>query len=885
MLSATTYAQWCQSIRSCVRCGLCKTRTMSVPGVRCTATRPTLMLIGEAPGKNEDRKGTPFCGASGEELVAYLERARLTRNICDVDNVVKCRPPDDRDPTPDEIAKCRGYVESFVRSRDPHLVVLVGRIAAKTFLGDRFDSMERDHGIPVEHAGRLWVPVYHPADGMHQTHDMALIQQDFHWVKEILARKRVPEDFIDRFPSPEYARVAVPASLRDFLGENVSTIALDTEIDSTLREGHPWCLSASTRPGTGCVVRATDTAGLGYVNEIVSNPRTLTILHNAKFDLPVLAKLGVRPARFWDSMLAAYVLQIGAIGLKVLAYRIAGMKMTEYNETIRPYAAKKYLNYVLRVLERDWPKPEPEAVIKDGVAKVYQAQGVNQRLNRALTDLVKNPDVDLWDRWVNVDAESRKRIEAELGPLTRANISDIPLDEAVQYAARDADATLRIYPVLSQMVHTEGLDGVLDVDIGVVPMVADMEQHGMPVDLGEFAKLSEEYAKRLREQEKVIHRMVGYPVLLSSPAQVSELLYKKLNLHTRVRTKSGGDSTGEKALSVLKDKHPVVPLILTHRSLDKLKCGFIDAIPKLTVDGMIHSDLSITRTYTGRLASSEPNLMNIPTRSMDGKRIRNCFIAPPGKTFIAGDYSQIEMRMAAHMSKDPFMCKVFLTGQDIHEQTASAIFGIPVAQLDKMKHRYPAKRVGFGILYQIGPESLYDQLVMAGCEGWSVDKCRELIREWFRVYKGVRAYFNAKQAEARRTGMVRDCFGRLYRIPEIRSSQYWIRGEGERKACSYPIQGGAQGVEKRGMMKMQRVAQSWRKAGYYCWPVLQIHDDLLFLVDEAIRDGFCAQYEQVMENVVQLRVPVLLETQSGSRWGQMVEEEEDGYYDAVGDIA
>ena len=828
-----------------------------------------VLLVGEAPGRNEDRQCRPFIGPAGRELDNYLQRAGLSRATCRVTNTILCHPPDDRDPTAYELMMCRPWLVREVLTCDARVVGAVGAFACRAIIGADFD-LDVGHGIPlsVQFEGR-WitvVPIFHPSYGLHSTGMMVKIAEDFRALAGVLHGKLRPEDHQDRLPRPLYAITSPPHMIRHLL--RGQALYVDTESQPG---GIPWSVQFTCRPGEGWVVLAEDKAGIGLLKEWMERPNQLVVLHHAKYDLEVLRKLDIHPPLVGDSMVAAYLCQKEPQGLKSLAYRKAGMSMAQYSEVVGPYTRYRALEYLQDVLRYDWPKPEPVLVMEKGLPRVKQPQALNTKIKRAFMDSLANPAVDPLDRWHNVEPETRELVSAVLGPLVPCGLGDIPDESAVRYAGRDADAPARVWPQLWEQVVDGGMEDTFWVDMQVTRIVLDMERCGMAVDREKFSELSAYYKREMDRLEGEISIIAGHPLNVGSTLQVADLLYKELVLRCPAYTPKGAPSTDEETLMKLLHDHPIVKPIIDWRGLQKNRSAYAENIPRMIKkDGRVHADIKTTRVYTGRLATAEPNLMAIPIRSEEGRKIRECFITAPGCSLVACDYAQIEMRLAAHASQDKEMLGIFQRGEDIHSQTASKIFGIPVDKVDPIKHRYPAKTCGFGVLYGMSAEGLLDQFSLIGCsEGWTLQKCEALIKEWFGLFRGVRSYFSGKIAEARRYGHVTDLFGRRYLIPEVKSALPHIISAGERQACNYPIQGGAQGVMKRGMVKMMPVYRGFREVGETCNPLIQIHDDMLFEVGDGILEAFCVVYKDTMENAVKLSLPLEVDLKTGKNWGSM----------------
>jgi len=844
-----------------------------------------ILLIGESPGKSEDRYGVPFVGPSGKELDNYLKLAGLSRHACRVANVVNCRPPDDRDPLPGEIRTCQPWLVQEVEQSKAVIIGAVGSIAAHALLGPDF-NLDMGHGIPISttfnHLGLSCVqctvvPMYHPAYGLHSTATMGRIREDFMALGRTMRGEIQPGGVVDQYPKPSYSeihgdevkRLAVGAPIEYTTDDGIGTVGIVMFVDTESRyNGSPLCVSFTSMQGHGYVVMADDVEGMGYLKDALERPDMLVVLHNAKYDLEVLSKMGIEPTDVADTMVAAYLLQKEPQGLKALGYRKCGMVMGNYHDMVSPYTTERAMGYLIQAMAFEWPDPEPEMVWDRGVPRVKNPQNIGTKIRRIISDVGKDPSTDPYDRWLNFDLASRQMVESVLGPLHPCDLTDIPRDEFVTYSARDADATCRIWPILWAEIERLGLEPTFWPDMGMTRMVLDMERVGMGIDVDKFAGLSAYYDMKMRGLSEKVSKVAGIPVNPGSTLQVGEMLYKLLKLPCVARTPKGAPSTDEETLKKLVSHHPVVKDIMEWRGYGKNKGTYADAIPLLARDGRVHADLKTTRVYTGRLSSANPNLMAIPVRSEEGIKIRQCFMARDGCSLVSGDYSQIEMRLAAHVSQDPEMLKIFRQGLDIHSQTASKIFGIPVDRLDPVKHRSPAKTVGFGVLYGISAEGLLDQLIVAGCEGWNLKSCDGLIKEWFRVFKRIKDYFDGKIAEARRNGYVTDLFGRVYHIPEMKSALPHIREAGERQACNYPIQGGAQGVMKRGMVKMIPIYRGFRES-CSCDPLLQIHDDLLWEVSDELVPVFIPLFKDAMETAVELSIPLEIEAKTGKSWGNM----------------
>jgi len=740
-------------------------------------------------------------------------------------------------------------------------------------------SMELLHGIPrpVNLLGHecTWIPTYHPAAGLHSPELMIMFQCDMVMVGKVIKGEIEPHPPVDKWEGKEnYDQVISLAGVAN-ITEGASIIAIDTE----WAKGKPWCLSFSVIPGESHVIMADQKPALDALNAAVNYGDTITIIQNALYDLPVLARMGIWPRKVADTMVMAYLLQNEPQGLKPLAFRHCGMKMSSYPEMVGNATRKKAIAYLERVMEMEWPNPAPVLEWKKGEPHVRQPQNIKRKIQRVLSAIEAGKDIEPYNSWRKMSDTGQA--ESVLGVLEEADLSDIPRDKAIWYSARDADATIRIYPILWERILSLGLEGTFWRDMAALPMVVDMMANGMPVSLPAFSSLSDYFQGRMdliqrKMQLTIGHLLGGKAINPASYLQMSTLIYDRLELHLKggkFKSKKGATnkSTAGDILKRYIHLHPSVQDIMDWREYQKLKTSYADAIPKLvSPDGRIRTTLRITRVATGRLSSSKPNLMAQPTRSEEGRKVRDCYVAGEGNVFLSGDYSQVEMRVAANDSKDETMMGIFWRGEDIHAITASRMFGVPIPQLDEMKHRYPAKRVGFGILNLITAEGLQRELTVGGAEGWSISDCEEMIRSWFDIYRGIATYMKANGEQAKRYGYVRDMWGRIRYIPGIRSTNRWIRIEAERQAGNAPIQMGAQGVIKEAMGQLVPVYRSLSEIGVI-EPLIQIHDDIVYMVEENILDIAVMEIRNIMENVAprDFIIPLEVDFKEGRRWGSL----------------
>lgn len=804
---------------------------------------PLLFIVGEAPGKDEELMKEFFVGKAGVELTNYLSRAGLARDRCYITNILKCRPPENRDPRAAEVECCTAILEQEIAEYRPRIIVAVGRFAARWFLGDV--DMEMVHGIPFnwERGGvhAIVVPVYHPSAGLHDTTNMSVIMADFLAVRGVVKGNIEPRPV---FEKGVYTEEDIPLNGGEYA-------AVDTETG----EGDKlWSVQVCANGKDSRFIPEDKARSVCFGDGLV-------IVHNAMFDIPVMKQAGLVPANIRDTMVMAYLLQTEPQGLKPLAFRHLGLKMRSYDDMITEATQSKALVYLINASEIEWPKSEPVLEEMKGVKRLRQPQTINRKVKSLLNRYLKDDTINLLEGWNNM--EGREMVEDVFGKLEPAHLSDIERGDAIDYACEDAYATFHLYPVLLKKIQDLGLEEVLDRDMGALQMASDMQENGILIDKSYFRNLREEFVTEMSSLREKIEEIIGYSINPGSDQQIFALL-KKLGL-AKGEMKRG--STNRAKLDSLSGKNKVIPMISEWKGYSKLISSFVDVLLEKTgKDGRIRTTLRTTRVVTGRLSSSKPNLMAQPVRTSEGRKIRGGFVASPGCSLVSLDYSQIEMRVVAHISQDPVMMGIFINGEDIHSATASKMFGLPVSELNEMLHRYPAKRVGFGILNLISPEALLRELILGGAMGWTVGKCAQMIVDWFGMYQGVAIWVEERKVEARRTGMVRDMFGRIRLVPELMSVHQQIREAGIRQAVNTPIQSGAQGIIKEAMRQLVPLYRDWDSSGLIVKPLLQIHDDLVWEIQDDILDWAIPAIKSVMESCVKLSVPIRADAKVGKTW-------------------
>ena len=435
---------------------------------------------------------------------------------------------------------------------------------------------------------------------------------------------------------------------------------------------------------------------------------------------------------------------------------------------------------------------------------------------------------------------------------------EVEVEKATTYAAEDADITLRLYEKLVPMVTEQHQDGLLnDVEMPLLQILAGMERAGIRINPEFLGGLSADMEKKLAVLEAEIHQLAGGPFNIGSPKQLGEVLFENLGLPKGKKTKTGW-STDVEVLNNLAEEHEIAAKILDYRSLMKLKGTYTDALPKLIhpETGRIHTSFNQAVTATGRLSSSDPNLQNIPIRTEEGRRIREGFIPSDGCVLLSADYSQVELRILAHMADEPALKEAFARGEDIHRSTASEVLGL-FPEMVTDEQRRAAKAINFGVVYGISAFGLAKQL------GINRREAQQFIDTYFERYPGIRTFMDSCIAEAREKMYVTTLLGRRCAIPEINSKNGAVRGYAERNAINYPVQGSAADIIK---LAMVRIAARLAEEGLKTRMLLQVHDELVFDVPQDELERVSALVKSEMQGAVDLSVPLLVEVGSGRNW-------------------
>jgi len=453
---------------------------------------------------------------------------------------------------------------------------------------------------------------------------------------------------------------------------------------------------------------------------------------------------------------------------------------------------------------------------------------------------------------------------------SQISMATVPVAQVAPYAAADAEVVLKLKPVLEKKLSERGGTRLFyDIEMPLVDVLANMEMEGIALDVPFLKGMSQELALRLSAIEQDIYHTVGYSFNINSTQQLSKLLFETLKLEPpdrRKKTASGHYSTAAEVLEDLRGMHPVVDMVLEYRELTKLRSTYLESLPQsINPDtGRVHTSFSQTGSVTGRLASSEPNLQNIPTRTDLGHEVRKAFIARPGNVLLSVDYSQIELRILAHMSGDNAMLDAFRAGQDIHAATASAIFNAPIDQVDRELRRR-AKAINFGLVYGMSPFGL------ARAAGITLAEAEDFVKAYFQQFPGVKVYLDSIRSLAARQGYVETLLGRRRYFPNLAnpsSINNNIRNREEREAINAPIQGTAADIMKIAMI---RLSGALVDAGSKARLLLQVHDELVLETPQQDLAETAQLVKDVMENALTLSIPLVTEAKYGRNWGSMEE--------------
>jgi uracil-DNA glycosylase family 4 len=796
-----------------------------------------LMIIGEAPGAEEDRLGRPFAGAAGKMLNEILKKYGSDRKDVYVTNVCKCRPTDNRDPKNEEYRACLPKLQQEVKDVQPKVILTLGRIALQALTGKSKITKARGVATRSELLDMDVLPTFHPAAVLHgNANYLSYIERDVQKAVEWTRKGRksmVCTSYHLATTWKEVDEIVQHAQYVKRFSYDIESMSLDPRIPSA----RVLLLGIGFDPGDACVIpighpdspfKRWKGTMVGKLQRLFNSP-AIKIAHNAKFDIQYLEetlRLNIADP-IYCSMLAHYLIDEtrGTHALKTLVWDYTDMG--GYDEPLR-----------------DW----------------FEEHGMVSKSSR--------------------------------------DYSRVPLDVLYPYCAADCDATLRIYEKFDD-AHTPAQRKLMtEFFAPALRVVIAMERHGMFFDLEYNAKLEEvlparaaEFVDRMRklyrpEVEEVEQRMSQrefkkrFDKLKSdrgkanaqpkrvifnwgSDDQIRELLFDTMRLphDPEHKTDAGNISTDEDALLYILERQdcPLVEDLLDWRKLDTLHSTFVRGLrEKVGLDGRIHGEYNLQGTETGRLSSNNPNMQNIPRTPL----IKNQFIAPPGWVIVQADFSQIELRVAAMLSGDATMIQLFLAGGDMHLETASRVYAKPKEEITK-EQRTLAKRTGFGILYQRGAKAISVET------GVPESEAKQFIKDYYILYPGIANWVDAQKRQVRKTGQVTTPFGRIRRLPGAFSDDKATRAEAERQAVNTPVQSTASDLTVRSMIILHKRFDP-AKARL----VGNIHDAVKIYARVECTESVCQLCKQVMENIPGLpkiltTVPITVDIEYGQRWGDL----------------
>ena len=442
------------------------------------------------------------------------------------------------------------------------------------------------------------------------------------------------------------------------------------------------------------------------------------------------------------------------------------------------------------------------------------------------------------------------------------SFSQVGLDEACRYAAEDADVTLRLHHALQpQLQATPSLDSVYrDIEMPLVPVLTRIEANGVHIDMAELRRQSQDLGSRMLAAQQKATELAGRTFNLDSPKQLQAVLFDELQLPALVKTPKGQPSTNEEALEAIAEQHELPRVILEYRGLAKLRSTYTDKLPEMINQdtGRVHTSYHQSGAATGRLSSSDPNLQNIPIRTEDGRRIRRAFVAPPGRKILACDYSQIELRIMAHLSEDPGLVRAFEQGVDVHRATAAEVFSRRLEEVTSNERR-AAKAINFGLMYGMSAFGLARNL------GIDRGQAQDYVALYFSRYPGVRDFMERMRQQARDQGYVETLFGRRLYLNDINARNQGLRAGAERAAINAPMQGTAADIIKRAMVKVDDWLQEHSDQAKM---ILQVHDELVFETESSFLDTLRLKVVELMSSAAELRVPLVVDAGVGDNWDE-----------------
>lgn len=887
------------------------------------------MLIGEAPGKVESQTLKPFSGPSGKKLSIYMSLADLPPlDSCYRTNLVKSYIEGNPEPTSALIRQWEPTLLQEIESVRPKVIFLVGRHAAEWALGPHISDLETIHGMPHRTTAHLpscvrdsiLIPLFHPAGALWNYERGSLIRYGYECAGEVLKdidSGREVKFREDPFAECEEYTDVTGAELESFLSDPYlpqkiverypdyyvkcpaySPHKLIIGFDTEGEPGAEWSAQYSFFPGTGFLLRCKQSdfkRGIYAFSKWARQHNVTIAMHQAStprcscYDVVMSRRmhLELQGLLWFDTMSWAYVRRLESKSNKTLAERWQGAEMEDYQSLLAGLSKERQIEYLKRALTLSLPKPEKvHWKENDGTLHSKQPQHIHRVIERILADIDSgkiNTDgpVDPAKRWKKVESISQKKaVESALGRMPQATLSDIPLERALFYSARDSDVTLRnALRFMEINSYNPRLSRLMANEMRLLPTVERMQYNGMPVSISAIRQLHSEMESELDDIRNRISGLYwdGEPFNPNSTQQTA-FLCRRLGIRPSTKTPTGATSTSKKSIEEYRFSYPAIGLVFDWRERAKLRDQYCNDVLVRVPDGYtediltIHANFEPCKVPTGRLATSHPNVLGVPVRSELGVKVRECYIAPLGKLWVGFDLSGVEVRCLTHLSMDPLWVAAFNNGINPHLDTASRLFKVPLDKVSK-EQKAVAKTVNFLIIYGGGASNLYDQLRSNHIPGYDLSACKALIRNWWAMYSGVDAFRKTVIAEARHTEISIDHWGRARYLPGINCDDERVRGEEERAAVSQKVQGLARGMLRNSLAWMWPILESLISEGELdtqCFR-LDIHDELDFLVNEGEEEVLIPLVMEALRNHcgVKLCVPVEAEYHIGHNWGEI----------------
>lgn len=894
---------------------------ITVPGASPrTPSRHPIMAIGEAPGRKEAELLTPFVGPSGKLLDTYLSFSNLPplRDTYRT-NLIKLYQEGNPDPTPELIADYTPTLLREIEEQRPKFIFSIGKHSTRFFLGSTCPDLETIHGIPHRLTNlrsdlpecirdSILIPLFHPAGGLWNYERRSLIRYGYELAGKWFDRfnRGLNIHFReDEFSGLEEYEDVTGRELRAILASSrgVSIIGLDTEgIPSD-----PWSIQVSLSPGQGYLLRVAQPdfpLGVESLSHFLWSKRPTIAIHQAStpicscYDVVMCRAMGLELSGldWFDTMYWAYISRLESQSNKTLCERWQGMEMVDYQSTIGNIGRDKQIDYLCHAQSAtaNFPKPpKRREKLNTGQWKETQPKNIHSSIIRILVDIMEGKEdkdgnpTDPFKRWKGLSESNPhqvKEVESLLGKMPIGSLSDISLDKAIHYSCRDSDGTLRNALTFMDLNSTDPrLDSLMREGMKYLPYVEMIQRNGMPVSISKvrtlYKEMDDELDPLLRELSSKYWD--GEPFNPNSRPQVAALC-RRLGIKPALRTPSGAASTSKKSIEEYRFTNPAISLVFECRerahNRDTYCADVISRIPDNWDESAndlltIHANFNATKVPTRRLAASNPNILGIPVRTELGRRVRHCYIAPPGKIICSFDLSGVEVRCLAHLSRDPILMDVFFREVNVHKDTAMRLFGLSDINQVTDLQKTVAKTINFLIIYGGGASNLFDQFRSNNIRGYTLDACKTFRKDWFKIYKGVDQYVKRVIAESKVTELSQDNYSGMIRyLPGINSGENSVESEEGRVAVSQKVQGLAQTMIRNSTIYLMDQLQILIDAGELDSQCirLQLHDELTFIVNKGEEEVLepLVIYALTKKSGVDLIVPIEAESHFGYTWGE-----------------